>query len=62
MPLNVLNQNAPINSLNDTFTAKALALFKAASFYKDIGLGPLMVEGDALQVIQLLKNPAADWS
>lgn len=53
-----LRTNRPC--LVDPFIAEAMALFHAASFCKELGLNQLIVEGDALQVISLLKNQATD--
>lgn len=39
----------------------ALALLHASMFRKDIGITQFIIEGNALQVIQLLKHEATNW-
>lgn len=44
------------------FIAEALTLFHATLFYKEIGITRVIIEGDALQVINQLKVDKMDWS
>lgn len=46
----------------DPFTAEATALFYAAKFCKDLDLTPIMLEGDAMQVVQILTSSEPNWS
>lgn len=48
--------------LRNSFIVEALGLFYASKFCKDIGITQLILEGDALQVIQILKSTHSDWS
>lgn len=43
-------------------TAEALALYHVASFCKHLGLSQIVIEGDSLQVITLLRQQTTDWS
>lgn len=46
----------------DPFIVEALALFEAVKFCKVAALTHVMVEGDALRVVQLFKSPTGDLS
>lgn len=41
---------------------RALALVIVVNFYKDTGLSNLIVEGDVIHVVNLLKENLKDWS
>lgn len=53
-----ISQPYPGNS----FVVEALRLFYASKFCKDIGITQFITEGDALQVVQLLKSTHSKWS
>lgn len=46
----------------DSFTVEAIALVEAIQFCSNARLSNLMIEGDALWVINLLKCESEDWS
>lgn len=45
-----------------SFNAETLAFLNEVLFCKDAGFYRLHLEGDALQIIQLINNKATDWS
>lgn len=47
---------------SNSFVAESMALLLAVQLCTDIGLHNLMLEGDALQVVRLLKDKNPDWS
>lgn len=44
------------------FVAESIALLMVFQLYRDIGLHSIQLEGDALQVVRLLKHNLSDWS
>lgn len=46
----------------DSHMAEALGLFYASKFCKDIGMTQIIMEGNALQVLQMLKSTLLDLS
>lgn len=46
----------------DPFTIKDIALVTIFKFCKDVGLSHIVVEGDALRVVKLLRDNIEDWS
>lgn len=47
---------------SNPFTAKAIGLLAVVLFYKDVGFNNLILEGDALLVVDLLKANLIVWS
>lgn len=50
------------NLTNSLFVAKSMDLLLASHFCKDIRIHNFMLEGDILQVVNLLKLNSQDWS
>lgn len=46
----------------DAFIAEPYAMVMGANFCKEIGIAKFLIEGDALQVVNLLNGPTIDWS
>lgn len=47
---------------NNPFTAEALVLFLAIQFCKESSITHVIIEGDALEVVNQLMKDAMDWS
>lgn len=58
MVVDSLRLSIPI--IDNLFTTEALFLFHATWFCKEIGITQLIIGGDALQVVNLLKSNNAD--
>lgn len=53
----------PLKEFNpNPFIAKALALVTAIQFCKDAGFNKLVMKGNAIQIVKLLKEDNQDWS
>lgn len=52
-----------LDNLNDnSFTAEAYGLLAAAIFCKELNLTNIILEGDALQVVNMVNNAVTNWS
>lgn len=47
---------------NNPFVAESLAIFIAIQLCKDAGIHKIILKGDVLQVVNLMKLKAQDWS
>lgn len=52
----------PSRSYNNPLVAEAFGLLLAVQFYKDVGLKEFIIEGDSLQVVNLLQSMDTNWS
>lgn len=50
------------DSFSSVLTAETLGHFETVNFCKDMGFTSLILEGDALKVIQILRKEVEDWS